>query len=307
MKVLITASKNPDLDGVSCAIAYADYLNKRIDGSEYIAAFEGEPQIEAQYVLEQLRVEAKKIGDADEFDTFIIVDGSGMEGMPCVVVADKVIEAIDHRLFVDYAQFPKASWRVEPLGAAATQIAEYYYSDSSLELSGANAALLLAGIYSNTVNFKADTTSFRDERMRDWLEARLNSEQKEVTAKMFEYKTNYAFDNLEYVLRSDLKEVPGIFSEKAAFYQLEVSGAERFIENRQKMIKVCESIFPNKDLQAIIIQDCLSGNTTILTESSRVLEKLNKSSLPGEEQGDLFNLPKIFMRKSIIKALLDVN
>jgi nanoRNase/pAp phosphatase (c-di-AMP/oligoRNAs hydrolase) len=64
----------PDLDGVACAIAYAELLNRI--GVRALAWFSGQPDAEARYVLSQCKgvvlAEHQTVVEADEY---ILVDG----------------------------------------------------------------------------------------------------------------------------------------------------------------------------------------------------------------------------------------
>jgi oligoribonuclease NrnB/cAMP/cGMP phosphodiesterase (DHH superfamily) len=46
---LVTAYVCPDLDGAACAVAYAEFLQKRGEAAE--AGILGTPHVEAQFVL----------------------------------------------------------------------------------------------------------------------------------------------------------------------------------------------------------------------------------------------------------------
>ena len=126
---LITAAGYPDLDGVACAIAYAEYLGQKQPDTRYIAKFFNKPQIEPAFIASELDllVEVVNEGEISKYDNFILVDMSEPKGLPELLELDKVLEVIDHRMFPDYRAFPNAKFRVEPVGAAATQVAEFFF------------------------------------------------------------------------------------------------------------------------------------------------------------------------------------
>lgn len=308
-RVLITATENPDLDGVSCAIAYQTYLAARAPGANYEAAFEGNLQMEPAFVIGRLGLKAAQIEEGNQYDKFILVDACEDRGLPSAVRLKDVIEVVDHRQFPDYAAFPNAKFRVEPVGAAATQIAEKYYFDyeSQTVLTPALAALLLCGIYSNTANFKSDTTTFRDTRMREWLEGLLPAELTGLPREMFEHKTKAVLDNLREALQGDVHDDSRQFGEgiTAAIYQLELMGAEPLKARLDEAYSLMRQLYPGNPYQMLIVQDIQAGKTTVFSQNDWMLQRLAQTSLPGKVVDDRFELDRVIMRKSFKKALME--
>lgn len=307
--VLITATENPDLDGVSCAIAYQAYLADHGTGALYEAAFEGDLQIEPAFVIRKLGLKAARIVADAQYESFILVDACEPLGLPAHVRNEDVIEVIDHRQFPDYAAFPNAKFRVEPVGAAATQIAEEFYFDQDSHdlLTPKLAALLLCGIYSNTVNFKSDTTTFRDTRMRDWLSKLLPADLKGLPRQMFKHKTQAILDNLAEALKADVHDDCRQFGEgiTAAIYQLELLGSEPLKARLDEVYEHMKRLYPENPYQMLIVQDIEEGRTTVFSQNDWMLRRLAGTSLPGKVVDDRFELDRVIMRKSIKKALLE--
>ncbi len=307
-KVLITACNLPDLDGVGCAYAYADYLREIESGKKFIVKFGKGLIIEPKYVLEELGITPEFIDDEEHFDEFIIVDASETKGIPSIVRFEDVIDVIDHRTYPDYPSYPNAKFRVEPVGAAATQIAEYFFFNREVKLTSKNATLLLCAIYSNTVNLKSDTTTFRDHRMCDWLITLMDQLDLDLPKLMYDFKTEYVNDNLEDVLRSDMHDDcsqfgPGI---TGVIYQVEVGFATKVLARKQEVFNLFKKIHPTKDYQMLIIQDAAIGKTTIITQFKPVMDALLDTNLKGKLSGQFtYEIEGITMRKSIKKALDD--
>ena len=295
-KILITAADYPDLDGVACAIAYADYKNQLDKSNQYIAKFGINLQIEPIFVVKELGLVAEILDEEENFDKFILVDACENKGLPKVLRTRDVTEVIDHRLFPEYEAFPNAEFRIEPVGAAATQIAEFFYFNQEIEIKPEIASLLVCAIYSNTISFQSENTTFRDERMRSWLETKISKENIDLPKRMFEYKTNYALENLEEALLLDARP-----SEKV-LYQLEVDSSKSLIERKEEIFKLFKKLFPQILFQCLIIQDASIGKTFIITDRKEVVNLLNKAKLPGSWISEnVLELEKIFMRKEIRK------
>jgi len=144
---------------VACAVVYAEFLGlQSIRARAWIA---GTPDPEARFAARELGVTLDP--DAPPEDcAFILVDASDIRGMPPALDPLRVVEVIDHRLHHRAAElFPRAVICIEPVGAAATLIAERYQS-FGVPPSPAAAKLLQAAILSNTQALRGTITTERD-------------------------------------------------------------------------------------------------------------------------------------------------
>ncbi|MCX6780000.1 MAG: DHH family phosphoesterase, partial [Candidatus Magasanikbacteria bacterium] len=103
-KIITTSYKNADLDGVACAVAYAEFLNKQ--GKEVKAEIAGQPHKEARFVLDKFNIfNQLEMEDVVSEDLKIIfLDASDIESLPNGIKPEQVIEVIDHRQFNDTAK-----------------------------------------------------------------------------------------------------------------------------------------------------------------------------------------------------------
>ncbi len=156
--VIVTAKANPDLDGVACAVAYAELLR---NGGELAAHnISGRPDAEARLLIELVNVEVRShsSGDCD----VVLVDASDTLGLPEFVDPLRVVEVIDHRLPHEAERvFPSARVQVELVGAAATLVFERFTA-SGVAPSHASGVLLQAAIVSNTQLLRGSVTTCRD-------------------------------------------------------------------------------------------------------------------------------------------------
>lgn len=151
--------ENPDLDGLACAFAYAELL--RATGRDARAFIAGEPDPEALFVADRLGVTIR--GPAPQArEPIVLVDASDLRGIPPSVDPQRVVEIIDHRMHHRAATlFPNALLCIEPVGAAATLVAERF-SHHGLMPSSSSAQLLQAAILSNTQLLRGSITTDRD-------------------------------------------------------------------------------------------------------------------------------------------------
>lgn len=305
--VLLTAKEVPDLDGVACAEVYQRLLQSKDPACLYEAAYGTGMHIEAAFVCQQLGITPKIIQNAQAYNQFILLDMCELKGAVPGVRGEDVIECIDHRLFPDYKSMPKANFRIEPVGAAATLIAEMVYFGKT-PLSAEHAALLMCAIRSNTVNFHADVTTFRDHRMNVWLETVAGERYINLPEKMFAYKSTYALDHLEEVLDSDAKLCNQFnLGSEVVVYQIETSLADQTMSRLDEVLACMERLYPTHMHRLLIVQDITRGVTRLLTTTSELQRILENIGLPiqATDHRSQILLDKVYMRKSILQAALD--
>lgn len=305
-KILITAKISPDLDGVACAYAYAKLLNFVDKKNEYIAGFYGEPLIEAKYLFERFNINEGFVYNPEmEFAKFILVDASELKGMPEVIRANDVIEAIDHRSVHHASEiFPKAKIQIEEVGAAATLIFEKY-QELKLPLDEKSAYLLLGAIYSNTLNFQSDITNQRDRDAVQSLEHSGVFIPENLISQMFEYKSEFINSNLEQSIIGDFKA----FDNGIGIAQLEGFNLNQVVESQIKEIKeILKKLKEKHNLKFIFLTAAdLKNNYNNFV----VIDKETESLLT-ESMGLSFNdlgiskNNKLILRKQIMPLLISI-
>jgi nanoRNase/pAp phosphatase (c-di-AMP/oligoRNAs hydrolase) len=167
--LIVLPRARPDLDGVACAVAYAELL--RTQGLSSLAWYLGEPDAEARYLIstcnDVVYASSEEVREASEF---ILVDASGLEGFPKFIAPHLVVEVIDHRFHHDPANvFISAKVQIERVGSAATLIVEKFINIGQLP-SHSSACMLYGAIHSNTQCLRGSVTVTRDRRASAWLE-----------------------------------------------------------------------------------------------------------------------------------------
>ena len=203
--VLVTPKIHPDLDGTSCALAYAHFLREQGIDAEGIIF--GSPQSEVNYFIEQhgIGIPMREENAVGEWSNFVLVDASSMKGMPQPVIAENVIEIIDHRAGGEpEKEFPNAKIQNELVGAAATLVTERYMQ-AGIKPLREHALLLYGAIHHNSLNFLATNTSQRDHDAVHFLEQEYGFEKK-IVEEMFWYATQKILDNPAKAIEDDGKE-----------------------------------------------------------------------------------------------------
>lgn len=309
-KILITPKINPDLDGVACACAYAEFLNTKHKENQHVAGIYGRPHIEARFLLEKLNVKDEfSYNPTESFDKFIIVDASDAKGMPDIIRPEDVIEVIDHReAHQAQALFSNAKIQVEPVGAAATLIFEKI-KQAAMPITDKLMFLLYGAIFSNTLNFKSSVVDQRDRESVKFIENNLSSLSVGGTIEeMFDYKTEYIKNNLEEVFRDDFKIFD--YSGKLAIVQIEGFDLDNLVCDKKDEIKDILTKLKNESgldyifLTAADIKNAynifvaIDENTKLLL--SRVL------GLSFDDNGIARNT-KLLLRKQIFPLLINAN
>ncbi|MEI6533542.1 MAG: DHH family phosphoesterase [Candidatus Roizmanbacteria bacterium] len=306
MKTLITASEYSDVDGVACAFAYASYLQQKTS-EIYEVKFGRGIHIEPEFVLSQLKIEYDLLSDKDIYESFILVDVCEPRGLPTIIQKDKVVEVIDHRSFPVYDAFPNAQFRIEAVGACATQIAEFFYFDKKILLSQELASLLLCAIYSNTVNFQSDTTTFRDLRMKKWLEETAGEKYTKLPEEMYKFKTEFAKENLKKIMLFDGHIFNGFIHKgiECVVYQIETADAKSILERKNEMQSYFKELFPLIREHLVLIQDAKEGKTILYSNQEDILAVAETVIPNGIFECDTYTIPKTMMRKSIKNAFIN--
>ncbi len=273
ISTLVTAKVHPDLDGVACALAYADLLNQTGNSAEGLIF--GSPQAEVRFFMDKQGI-ALPVVDPDtnnNWQSFILVDASSMKGMPSAVKSAQVIEIIDHREG-DYhpADFLIAKPQIEMVGAAATLIVEKFQAANKLPTPD-HVQLLYGAIYHNTLNFLSLNTTDRDRAAAKWLEQnfKLSSE---LVKDMFTFATNHILSNLHQSLIEDSKNFTYANTNICAF-QITAFGIN-FALNRHILAaaidKLTDDILNTKIF--LILSDPDQNNTYLYSQNfSDVLSK----------------------------------
>jgi nanoRNase/pAp phosphatase (c-di-AMP/oligoRNAs hydrolase) len=80
--IIVTPKVTPDLDGYACALAYAEFLNKR--GEEALGVCSGNPQREVMFLNNEFNLDVLTYGKdiAKQAARVVLVDASRLQGMP---------------------------------------------------------------------------------------------------------------------------------------------------------------------------------------------------------------------------------
>lgn len=166
--VYVVGHRNPDTDSVCSAIAFAE-LKQRLGHGNVLPARAGALNAETAFVLQHFGVpEPECLEDATGRD-LILVDHNERAQAVANIERANILEIWEHHRLGDLRPSAPIVFHCEPVGATATLIGEQYYLHG-IEPSRAMAGMLLAAIWSDTVNLRSPTTSDKDRKMAARLE-----------------------------------------------------------------------------------------------------------------------------------------
>ncbi len=298
---LVTSYVDPDLDGVSGAIAYAELL--RATGTDAVAAFIGTLQDEPEYMFTRFSFPRPAlVSNANDFERVILIDASDPNDLEGTIAPEKVVEIIDHRAVGNARAFPHAAVHIELVGAAATLVTERCMR-SGVKVSEGSALLLQGGIISNTLNFRGSMTTDRDRKAAAWL-ARMAALPEQFWRELFMAKSDLTGRKLAERIRGDFSWFV-LGGTRVGIAEIEMIGARKLVDERSdEIVRVLEEIKRERSLDLILqntieLEDMESFLVTAEPETQRLLER----ALGVRFSGVVAERPEALMRKQIVPLL----
>lgn len=296
MKYVVTSYVNPDLDGTSSMYAYAEYLRKTGNNSNYY--IEGNPMHEVEIVCDIFQIDLSPVDKICENDKIVIVDTNFLENIPKKVNLENIVAFIDHHILTESKKIcQNAIFDVEMVGAAATLVAEKFYKNG-IEISRESAILLYYGIISNTMNLKAKVTTEKDLQMANWLKENCLEISDEKVQEIFIKKSQ-----IRDTLREEM-EVSVVWKwedKKIIIGQLEYVNIEDFLEeNETKIREILQDVKRENNLDFLLINcvDILNGYSIILVIDEQT-EKLITDLLQVKFNNQKAKFGELILRKEI--------
>lgn len=184
----------------------------------------------------------------------------------------EIHEIIDHHKLGNPPTNQPITFMAAPVGSTCTVVATLY-RERGVEPEQRVAALLLAGILSDTVILKSPTTTARDREMVAWLEQQAGIAHPEFGRDIFSACSGFsAHGTLEKAVRSDFKH----FSTNDTLFgigQVEVVGFDEFMGLKEELRAVLQRVKDEDRLQmaGLMVTDIYSETTLLLVEGKNEL------------------------------------
>lgn len=184
----------------------------------------------------------------------------------------EILEVIDHHKLGNPPTNQPITFMAAPVGSTCTVVASLY-REGGIEPEQKIAALLLAGILSDTVILKSPTTTRRDREMVHWLEERAGLEHVAFGKDIFSACGGFsAHATLEKAVRSDFKHfTAGDISFGVG--QVEVVGFDEFHELKETLRETLKSVkeVDRLAMAGLMVTDIYSETTLFLAEGKNEL------------------------------------
>ncbi len=217
----------------------------------------------------------------------------------------EILAIIDHHKLGNPPTNQPITFMAAPLGSTCSIVAGLY-RERGMEPEQSIAALLLAGIISDTVILKSPTTTGRDRKLAAWLESLAGLDHLAFGRDIFSSCSGFsAHDSIEKAVRSDFKQF-NAGEMRFGVGQVEVVGFDEFSGVKEQLRTILGQIKESDklDMVGLMVTDIYSETTLFLAEGMNELAHL--MGYPQQEP-HLYELKGVMSRKKqMIPHLLKV-
>lgn len=235
----------------------------------------------------------------------ILVDHNELSQAVPGAEAVEILEVIDHHKLGNAPTNQPITFMAVPVGSTCTVVATLY-RERGVEPDQKTAALMMAGILSDTVILKSPTTTSRDRELVVWLEQRAGIDHVAFGKDIFTSCSGFsAYDTPDKAIRADFKH----FSANDLLFgvgQVEVVGFDEFFELKGVLREALKRIKEQDrlSLAGLMVTDIYSETTLFLAEGKNELAHV--MGYPQIEP-HLYELKKVMSRKKqMVPHLLKV-
>ncbi len=201
----------------------------------------------------------------------------------------EILEIVDHHRVGDVQTISPIYFHNEPVGSTCTLVAEKYLN-SNVYCSRNIAALMMAGILSDTMLFKSPTTTPKDRRITTLLQEICSFDPMEWGKRIIENTGHLEQQSDEEIIKTDLKEyVSGEVT--FAIAQVETIDMERFAVRKTNLLQAMQALCRRRGYSFM----CLMV-TDIMEEGTELLVAGDKSSLIETAFGSAAGISGIFLK-----------
>ena len=307
MKIYIIGHKSPDLDCISSAVEYAEFLKKtkRYDGAEIIPARAGEPNKETMHIFSKFNATMPVFIDSCEIDpedAFVLVDHNELSQRSQKVVSEQVIEIVDHhKINVDF----QAPLRIDvrPLGSTSTLIYELFEM-YGLKPSKETLGLIVSSILSDTQGLRSSTTTGMDSDIVHKIARELKLDMEKLVFEIFKAKSDIEGLTPEEIVKKDFK-IFDFGGKKVYIGQLETVEPEKLISQKDVLIKTLESVKSKEGAGHgfLFITDILKVNSQVIYTNDEERKLVEKAFITVGRDGVADAGPRTSRKKDIAPAI----
>lgn len=206
-KVLVFGHKNPDNDAIMSAVVLSQLAGALDPDNEYVACRLGGLPGESAALLEKHGVAEpellERIEAGEEKQKVVLTDHNELSQTVEGIENAEVVAVVDHHRIADVSTAQPIAFVNLPWGSSCTVIAKLF-EVTGVEMSDAQAALLLSAMMTDTVMLKSPTTTDVDRAIAAKLGERLGVDPVAYGAQVFRSRGADGFTPAQMVSR-DIK------------------------------------------------------------------------------------------------------
>ena len=284
MKTYLISHQKPDLDSITCTLAYTEFLltpqGKDPSLGQIISTRCDSINNETSYVLSKFKIPPPALINETVIkpqDQIILLDHNEESQRMKGLNQDQIISIIDHHMAK--ISLPKPiRIDIRPWGSTSTIIYNYYKERSILP-QVKTLRLLLCAILSDTLGLKSSTTTPEDQKTVNEIVLKLNlskNDLKTLTFEIFKAKSNISNLTPPQILTNDYKVFN--FPKKTFVGQVETVEPQIVLKQKPQLLNAMKKVKKqeNIDLIFLAITDILKENTKLIylgDEEKEVLKK----------------------------------
>lgn len=248
--VYVIGHRHPDTDSIVLAIAYA-HLKNVLGFTSVRPARAGEINSETRYVLERFSLhEPELLTDAAGRHVILVDHNEIAQALPGIQNAT-IQEVWEHHRIGDLDIARPIMFHCEPVGAAATLIAEQYFFHHIVP-SPAIAAGLLAAILSDTLIFSSPTCSEKDRRIGQQLATIAKLDATALGQDLIAARGDVATRPVSQLVEEDFKEF-SLAGNHVGIGQVETVDVDPILTRRQEFFNELRRVREKKGLLQVIL------------------------------------------------------
>ncbi len=261
---------NPDTDSTCAPIVYVWYLKQK--GIEAQACLAGEPNREAKYVLEFLKVAKPEIIESiEEGEKYILVDTNNPEELISGYDKGVLKGVVDHHKLVGgLVTEEPIHVTIRPIACTTSVIYELIQRDGFDDsLPKDIAGLILAGILSDTLNFTSPTTTNVDKEIAEKMAQITDIDIEKFAKNMFEAKSDLSGLTPEDLLVLDSKKFD-LGDKKFRVSVLETTNPSNALSMKDEIRQAMEQMVQNDGFDGVFffVVDILKSESTLIVSNN---------------------------------------
>ena len=302
--IYITGHKNPDLDSVMGALAYA-YLKSNVDTERsYVPVVPGSINAETKYILEKYTLETPTVKESVAGEKVILVDHNEKEQAIDDMHDATILEVIDHHK-MQFSYSDPIRIIIEPIGSSCSVIAKMFKADG-VTIPENLAAGMLAAVLTDTVITKSPTTTDEDLKIIEELAQLAGIDDwKAYGMEIFKVRSSVSDLTDAEIITADYKDFD-IHGNKIGIGQVETVDIGEFENRRESLLK---ALADKKEAGAY--HSVILFLTDILKEESHFLIASDEpdtvaQAFSTEQRDNMFTAPVLSRKKEVVPNLTKI-